>query len=175
MKDKYTAILNDLLLSMNDKYKSMFLELAEYATNLGYNPVRNKTQDVTIDFRKNKIKKTIMKMEVHEQKHNGYKYGERNVPGLRLRFFASKEYSDIFKNGIKHVIEEYDGKYTGCYGCGRCDRTEGYIYIYPDGRQVYRCGSELISIFDFTEQDIPEIKKLMKSQSDFYDVKLAID
>jgi hypothetical protein len=66
------------------------------------------------------------------------------------------------------VIEEFGGKYTGCYGCGRCDGTEGYTFVYPDGRQVFRCGSELISVFDFGEKDIPEIKNLMKVQDDFY-------
>ncbi|OOM78185.1 hypothetical protein CLPUN_20440 [Clostridium puniceum] len=173
MNERHRSILNELLSNIDVKYNLMFLELGEYAVNLGYNPVRNKTSDVIIDFRKNKVKKTILKMEAKEQKHDGYKYGERNIPGLRLRFFAAKEYSDIFKHGIKNVIEEYDGKYTGCYGCGRCDGTEGYDFIYPDERQVYRCGVELISIFNFTEKDIPEIKKLLKIQDDYYLEKLS--
>ncbi len=168
MTEKQRAVLDEILLKIETKYKTMFLDLAEYAIDLGYTPVRNKTSDVTIDFRKNKIKKTIMKMEAREQKHDGYTYGERNIPGLRLRFFAAIEYSDIFKHGIQHVIEEFGGKYTGCYGCGRCDGAQGYTFIYPDGRQVFRCGSELISIFDFKECDIPEIKKLIKEQADYY-------
>lgn len=173
MNEKHRVILNELLSNIDVKYNEMFLELAEYAISLGYNPVRNKTRDVTIDFRKNKVKKTILKMESKEQKHDGYKYNERNIPGVRLRFFAAKEYSDIFKQGIQNVIEEYEGKYTGCYGCGRCDGTEGYNYMYPDGRQVYRCGSELISIFNFTEKDIPEIKKLLKIQDHYYIEKMV--
>lgn len=172
MKVKHKEILDELFSNIEGKYAAMFRDLAEYAVSLGYNPVRNKTKDITVDFRKSKIKKTIIKMEAHEQNHDGYKYGERNIPGLRLRFFAAKEYSDIFKDGIRRVIEEFGGKYTGCYGCGRCDGTEGYTYTYPDGRQVYRCGSELISIFDFEEKDLPEIKKLMKIQDDFYCAKL---
>lgn len=64
-------------------------------------------------------------MEAKEQKHDGYHYGERNVPGLRLQFFAATEYTEIFERGIKNVIEDFDGKYTGCYGCGKCDGTEG--------------------------------------------------
>ncbi|GFZ33305.1 hypothetical protein CSC2_38310 [Clostridium zeae] len=172
MNEKQRSILNELLSYIDLKYNSMFLDLAEYAISLGYTPVRNKTSDVSIDFRKNKFKKTILKMEVNEQKHNGYKFGERNIPGLRLRFFAVKEYSDIFSNGIQNVIEEYDGRYTGCYGCGRCDGSEGYNFIYPDGRKVYRCGSELISIFDFTEKHIPEIKELLRIQDAYYVEKL---
>jgi hypothetical protein len=168
MKEKHEIILEELFSTVDEKYAAMFRELAEYAVSLGYNPIRNKTSDITIDFQKNRIKKKIMKMEAHEQKHDGYKYGERDIPGLRLRFFAANEYSDIFKHGIQRVIEEFGGKYTGCYGCGRCDGTEGYTFVYPDGRQVFRCGSELISVFDFGEKDIPEIKNLMKVQDDFY-------
>jgi type II restriction/modification system DNA methylase subunit YeeA len=173
MNDKHKAILEGFLTQIDQAYVSMFDELAEYAIELGYNPVRNKTNDVTIDFRRGKIKKSIMKIEVNEQKHGGYDYRERNIPGLRLRFFAAKEYSDIFLYGIRRVIEEFGGKYTGCYGCGRCDGSEGYTFIYSDGKQIYRCGSELISIFDFTDTDIPEIKKMLKTQADYYVSKLG--
>lgn len=173
MNDKQKSVLDELFLHMNDmNYKAIFLELAEYAISLGYNPVRNKTSDITIDFRKNKIKKTIMKMEAKEQKHDGFNYGERDIPGLRLRFFAVADYSDIFKRGIQRVIEDFNGRYTGCYGCGRCDGMDGYTFVYPDGRQVYRCASELISIFDFEEKDILEIKQLLKSQADYYKERL---
>lgn len=172
MNDKHVAIINEFLPSIDTNYHPMFLDLAEYSVSLGFNPVRNKTHDVSIDFRNNKIKRAIMKMEAKEQKHDGFTYGARDIPGLRLRFFAAKEYSEIFKRGIQNVIEEFEGRYTGCYGCGRCDGTEGYIYQYPDGRQVYRCGSELLSIFDFSEQDIPENKKLLKMQADYYFEKL---
>lgn len=173
MKDKHKAILEEIFTQIDQSYSLMFNELAEYAIGLGYNPVRNKTNEVTIDFRRSKIKKSIMKMEANEQKHDGYDYGERNIPGLRLRFFAIKEYSDIFLHGIQHVIEEFGGKYTGCYGCGRCDGSEGYTFVYSDGKQIYRCGSELISIFDFTDNDIPEIKKMLKMQADYYVSKLG--
>lgn len=169
MNDKQTNLINEFLSHVNKDYHNMFLELAEYAITLGYTPVKNKTQDFSIDFRNNKFKKTIMKMEEKEQRHDTFKYGEREIPGLRLRFFANKEYSDIFKNGIKRVIEEFDGKYVGCYGCGRCNGApQGYTYTYPNGKKVFRCGTELISIFDFTEKDIKEIKSLMKCQDEYY-------
>lgn len=168
MNEKQQKVMEELFTCMDNSYKDIFAHLAEYAVALGYNPVRNKTQDITIDFKNNKTKKCILKMEQHEQKHDEYQYKERNVPGIRLRFFAVKEYSDIFKLGIKRVIENFDGRYTGCYGCGRCDGTQGYTYLYDDGREVFRCGSELISIFDFSKENIPEIEALMKAQAAFY-------
>lgn len=169
MNEKQKNLMNEFFTHINDTYHGMFLELAEYAILLGYTPVRNKTQDFSIDFRKNKIKKAIMKMEEIEQRHDDYGYGERNIPGLRFKFFACKEYSDLFQKGIQRVIEEYDGKYTGCYGCGRCKgQLLGYIYRYPNGKKVFRCGTEFISIYDFTNDNISEMKKLMKEQDVFY-------
>ncbi|BCJ99529.1 hypothetical protein [Anaerocolumna chitinilytica] len=168
MKDKHQMVMNELLCQLEEPYRDMFLELAEYAVVLGYCPVRNKTQDITIDFRNNKVKKTILKMEQYEQKHDGCKYKETTIPGLRLRFFAAKEYSDIFSQGIKRVIEDFGGKYTGCYGCGRCDGTQGYIYTYEDGRSVFRCGSELVSVFHYKKDNLSEIKELMKTQAEYY-------
>lgn len=169
MNQNQKDLLNSFLDSINKDYYEMFLELAQYAVALGYTPRRNKTQDFSIDFYKNKFKTSVMKMEVQEQKHDGYSYGERNIPGLRLKFYASSNYSDVFKNGIKNVIEEFDGKYTGCYGCGRCkEQLEGYTYIYPDGKKVFRCGRELISIFDFSKENLQEIKDLIKRQDEFY-------
>jgi len=92
-----------------------------------------------------------------------------NTPGLRLKFYASDDYSDIFKEGIKRVIEEFDGKYTGCYGCGRCKgKLQGYTYTYDDGKKVFRCGSELISIHNFSKIDIGETKRLIKKQDEFF-------
>lgn len=172
MNEKQKMVMEELFDSMGDSHRAIFEELTEYAISLGYNPVRNKTHDVTIDFRNNCLKKTIMKMEAQEQRHDGCRYGERKYPGLRLRFYASNDYSELFRHGIRRVIEEFDGKYAGCYGCGRCDGTEGYTYVYPDGRQVYRCGSELISVFNFTEQDLPEIKKLLRHQAEYYEQRI---
>lgn len=105
MNEKQKAIMDELYSCIDNNYREMLVDLVEYTVSLGYHPVRNKTSDITIDFRKNKIKKTIMKLEAKEQKHDGHLYGERNVPGLRLRFFAAKQYSAIFKHGIQRVIE----------------------------------------------------------------------
>lgn len=91
MNEKQTKVMDELFSCIGSDYHEIYMDLTEYAISLGYNPIRNKTHDITIDFRKNKIKKTIMKMEVKEQKHDGLKYGERDIPGLRLRFFAAKE------------------------------------------------------------------------------------
>lgn len=169
MNENQKNLLYSFLDSINNDYYHMFLDLAQYAVSLGYTPRRNKTQNFSIDFKKSRYKTSIMKMEVIEQKN-----GKRSTPGLRLKFYASTDYSQIFRNGIKNVIEEFDGKYTGCYGCGRCtNQLEGYTFVYSNGRKVFRCGRELISIFDFSTEDIKEIKELIKRQDEFFSNKYS--
>jgi hypothetical protein len=141
----------------------LFGEIAEYTISLGYIPKKAKTRVFNIDFSKNKLNKTILKLEAPDPKY------VESSPGIRLKFYANKDYSYIFKQSIKHVIEEFDGRYTGCYGCGKCKGTlEGYIYTYSDGKNIFRCGGELISIKDWHSKNLSEIKQLMKVQDEFW-------
>ena len=168
MNARQSALIEEYLSLINPSYRPAMRELAEYAVSLGYTPTRCKTQDLTIDFRNAKQKRTIMKLEQREQSHDGFAYGERDVPGLRLKFYASAEYSEVFQNAVKRVIENFGGKYTGCYGCGRCTgKKQGYVYAYPDGRKVFRCGGELLSVFDFLDH-VDEAKRLLQRQAEAY-------
>lgn len=169
MTTKQSLLIEEFLNTIEVEYKPMFRELIDYVMSFQFNPIKNKTQDLTIDFKNNKLKKTIMKIEVFEQPHDDIKYKERAVPGLRLKYYATKDYSKIFQDAIKRVIEEFEGKYTGCYACGRCkEKPQGYIYAYPNQKKVFRCGSELIPVFDFTEKNIDEIKQLIKNQVEYW-------
>ncbi len=172
MNDKHTAILTGLLDRIPPEYHRLFTELAEFAISLGYLPKRTPAKDVAIDFSNRRTRRTILKLEEKEQKHDGYRCGERGIPGIRLKFFAAAEYSAIFRNGVKNVIEEFDGKYTGCYGCGDCGADhQGYNYQYPDGRTVFRCGRELISVFDFSAGSLDEMKSLLKKQAEYFEIR----
>jgi hypothetical protein len=163
VNEKTSQLLIDFISELPESYQEMFQDIAEYSISLGYTPKKTKSKNFALDFSKSKVKRTIMKMEIHD---NAIK---KNSPGLRLKFYAGKDYSDIFKRGIQRVIEEFDGKYTGCYGCGRCrGESEGYTYIYADGKKVFRCGSELIEIHNFSIKNIPEIKTLLKKQDEFF-------
>lgn len=165
---KNAQLLKDFISELPESYQEMFQDIAEYAISLGYTPKKTKSKDFVLDFSKSKVKRTIMKMEIRD---NAIK---KNGPGLRLKFYANKDYSDIFKQGVQRVIEEFDGKYTGCYGCGRCKgNLEGYTYTYAEGKKVFRCGNELIAIHNFSPKDIPEIKTLIKGQDDFFKNKNA--
>ncbi len=165
MTAKQNALMEQFLERVDPAWHGLFRAVAEHAAALGYPPARTRTSDVCIDFRSSRLGRTLMKLEEHEQKHDGFRYKERAMPGLRLRFHATPAYSHIFQEGIRRVIEEFDGRYTGCYGCGACKgELLGYTYAYPDGRRVFRCGRELISVFDFTPGHAGEICALMDAQ-----------
>lgn len=173
MNPKQTLLVDSFLQGVDPAYHGLFREVAAHAADLGYAPAKTKTSDFCLDFRNARLGRTILKLEQHEQKHDGFRYKERAIPGLRLRFHASPDYSLLFQEGVRRVIEDFGGKYTGCYGCGACKGAlRGYVYRYADGRQVFRCGRELISLFGFTPDHAGEIKALMDAQH-AQDVALA--
>ena len=132
----------------------LFSDIASSAANLGYKAKRAKTKDVNIVFSNSKTKKHLLKFSI-----------DKGKPILKMKYYASSEYSQLFSEAIRSTIEEYEHRYTGCYKCGKCkSKIEGYVYQYEDGRKYFRCGSELIEIPHFTKTDLPEIKKLLETQ-----------
>lgn len=152
------TVLNDFLNNLTSEDKQIYSEIANFAYELGYKCKRAKTKDINYFFVNNKTKKHILKFS--------YKNGK---PELKMKFYASNNYSDLFNEGIKNVIEEFNFKYTGCYKCGKCkDTPVGYIYEYPDGKKYFRCGSELICLPPIKKDNIPEILHLLKAQHEYY-------
>ena len=164
MADK-RKLITQCIENFPDECKEVYRQIAEYAYDLGYKPswIKVRQKGVTVNstalaFAKKLKSKSVTVLKISPK------------PSISLKFFATKEYSDIFKKGIKAVIEAFDGRYTGCYGCGKCSgELEGYTYIYPDGRKVFRCGGELITLTEpIAEEHINEIFKLMKAQDDYF-------
>lgn len=148
--DDYYAILTD-------NERRVFSAIAEYAFGLGYKAKKDKVQAIGYSFIHKKVKKQILRFT-----------SSKGKPILRIKFFASSTYSNFFQEAIRATIEEYDYKYTGCYGCGECTGKQGYQYKYPDGREFYRCGKELIEIFDTRDMPLRELLELLKRQHEFF-------
>lgn len=150
--------LNVFFNSLNDENKKIYSEIAIFAYELGYKAKRAKTKDINYIFTSGKTKKHLLKFS--------YKDGK---PQLKMKFYASHNYSSIFHDSVKEVIEEFNFKYTGCYKCGKCKGLPvGYIYEYPDGKRYFRCGSELIGLPPITKNDVPEVLSLLKTQHEYY-------
>ena len=149
--------------------KETFREIAEYAISLGYLPKKLNKDGTYIAFSKSKVGRTIMKIMT------GYNecIDAQGIPCLYLTFYASNEYSELFHKGVKKVIEHFGGKFINCYGCGKCDGTQGYTYTYPDGKKVYKCGSELVELPPITSENVAEVKSLLKTQDEFFMQRLS--
>jgi hypothetical protein len=151
--EKSIMLIDELINTLPEHEKGLYQEIAEFALSLGYKPKKVNKYGFTLDFTNNMNKK-ILKLAKDD---------------FRIKFYANENYSQKFQDGIKKVIEEFEGRYTGCYGCGRCENNlEGYNYSYSEGKNVFRCGSELIGVKGITTEDIPEIKKLIETQDKFF-------
>lgn len=138
--------------------KDIYSRIAQEVEMWGYKPQRAKSQAVNYVFVNRKTKKHLLKFSI-----------EKGKPVLKLKFYAASSYSELFRESVRRAIEEYDFRYTGCYGCGKCgDALEGYVYTYEDGRQYFRCGGELISLPPITHLEVKEIMDLLKCQHEFY-------
>jgi hypothetical protein len=137
----------------NDKVAE-YKRLSNEAIKLGYNPKRDKTKTLSISFSNSKTKKTLLKYA--EEKWSFF---------WKLKFYACNNYSEIFDRSIKDIIERFDFKYVGCYGCGKCKNEKlGYKVNYMDGRQYFRCGFELIPIRKISSSIVDEAIRMMNDQ-----------
>ena len=153
-------IIDKFLDRIETNDRTYYKEIAEKAIELGYKPKRDKVKHLGISFRSSKHNVTILR----------YIYDKR--PEYRLKFFAAKVYSKIFDESIKWIIEKFNYRYVGCYGCGKCIKElEGYTVEYEDGRKYFRCGSELIEIKDMNERIKDEVIELMERQALYYERK----
>jgi hypothetical protein len=159
---KNDDILKEFYNKISSEDINLYKELAESAIKLGYMPKKDKQKNLSIAFSKNKVKKTILKFYGGDDNGKG-----KSAKGscFKLKFYANKSYSIIFDKSIKKVIEQFDYKYVGCYGCGRCKKEKlGYTVQYEDGRKYFRCGFELIPIETISKEIVGEVIEMMKIQ-----------
>ncbi len=149
--------MDDYFAILTDDEKMIFSTISEYVFGLGYKAKRDKVKAIGYSFTHSRVKKQILRFTSFQGK-----------PILRIKFFVAPSYSDFFHEAIRATIEEYNYKYTGCYGCGDCDGTQGYWYQYPDERAYYRCGKELIEIFDTRNLPLEELLDLLQRQYAFF-------
>ena len=160
MTEKQKILIDGLINAMPESDRKTYREIAEYVISLGYLPKKLGKGCEYLAFSKSKVGKTIIKILA------GYNevIDKNGVSMLSIKFFASPTYSEIFQKGVERVVITC----SGCYGCGKCDGTHGYTYTYPDGRKLFRCGSELIRLAPISAENVPEIKDLLKKQDEFW-------
>jgi len=154
LNEKQQTLIDSFLAGCSDEDHKLYIQIIDFCVQLGYRPKKTKSQTFGLDFQHPTLKETIAKFYPHD---------------FRLKFYANQIYSEKFNNSILTVIEEFAGKYTGCYGCGRCQEIlAGYTYRYSNGRTVFRCGRELNTISGIDIDDLPEVTKLIEIQHYYF-------
>jgi len=163
--EKYNTTLKEYLDIVSVENKSLYEELANMAIILGYVPTRDKTKGISISFRNNKTKFTIMKFA--EEGKNGYFW--------RFKFAACKNYSKIFDESIKNYDEYLRNLYSEkcklknvtCLGCVKCCNEKKLFYKikYNDGRKYTVCGTvAFVQINKISKEIVEEAGNMMKIQ-----------
>jgi len=161
--EKYNVVLKEYLDIAPLENKSLYEELANTAIIAGYTPTRDKTGIISISFRNNKAKFTVMKFSADTK------------DGFKFKFAANKNYSKIFDESIKRYdqylrglySEKYNLKDVTCFGCKKCNNAKKLFYTieYDDGRKYTVCGTvAFVYINQISKEIVDEAGKMMQIQ-----------
>lgn len=159
MTEKQKYALETIISALPDDCKESYLEIAEYAISLGYMPAIKGTRKDYADFTKQKLKKTILKINTNP-----------NFRWIAMKFYALPSYSGVFQDAVAERFAYWNklGYQARCFGCGKCDGTQGYRFTMPDGKPGFLCGFGLVPLPSFRAENVPEVKTALKIQDDFF-------
>lgn len=155
-------IIETFVLQVEEKYRSQLIDIADFVISLGYKPYVKGVRKDYCEFINSKTKVKIMKFSANPK-----------TSILSMRFFAIKHYDGVLKKALDSwfIYWQSKGYEAKCLKCGRCDGTQGYDYVIPNGETGYLCGFSLIPIFDLGKDDIDVIKTALMKQHEFYETK----
>ena len=158
MTEKQTYAFNKIINSLPNNHKEAFREVAEYAIFLGYNPKLN-AKETYADFINSKTKRPILKIDTDVN----------CSPRIAIQFRPMPAYSGIFYKAIEERVNllEQMGHNPRCWGCGKCDGTEGHKYALSDGRKGFLCGRGVLTLPSFCAENVSATKIALKDQADY--------
>jgi len=158
---KQEELVSNYLSELDAETGSLYGEIIRYLSELGYNPVKQKS---SISFKHNLHNKQIAKI------------GRGKTHFFSLRFSACRGYSqriaDIVSAAIVKVTANNPHRLARCLTveCNYCQgeaSTHVYTHTYPDGETKTSCGAFAMKIPNMTSEDIPEIRQLIKEEHDY--------
>jgi hypothetical protein len=159
MTQKQEEALNKIISALPDNCRESYREVAEYAVSLGYMPSLKGTSGNYLDFTKSRVKRTILKIQTNPQ-----------FPYFEMKFYAIPAYSAFFQRAVDERLLTWSRlKYeVRCFGCGKCDGTEGYKVTLIDGKQGFLCGFGLLPLPSFNAESVTEVKEALRVQDAFF-------
>jgi len=160
MTQKQTDALEKIIAALPEESRPIFREVAEYAISLGYMPKIMGVRGDYADFSKSKIKRTVLKIGTDP----------KFPPRLALKFYALSKFTTTFREAVEERLKVWQrlGYEAKCFGCGRCDGTEGYTAVFPDGTEGFLCGYGVLDVPAFSAENVDEIKAAIKIQDEFF-------
>jgi len=168
MNEKKEALLQTLLSQLPDEEKGIYSEIAYFLAELGYAPEKQRTKDFMLSFRHKQSGKVIAKA------------GVRKGKGIfSAKFFGCTDVPPRYAAALESEIHSRNGQYCGplrsqtqknqCNTCASCTGGKiGYVYSYPDGHEVLRCGAYPIPIPGITQEDASGLKSLLTEQHGYF-------
>ena len=173
MTQKQKSFIDELINALPEDDKNAFEKIALYLCELGYIPQKQKVRDFVLSFKHNTNGKVIAKMGIRKQ--NGF---------VSIRFFACKNVPGKYMDALRKDIGERKGQYSAplqpvnpldmiTNKCGYCGSIcsgggLGYCYKHSDGTEVPRCGAYPVIIPDVNEDDVDEMKQVIREQHDYF-------
>ena len=161
MKTKKQEELLYLYLSqIGEDNRALYKSIALYLSDFGYNPKKEKSG---ISFKHDVHNKQIAKMGVK---------GNMCDPFFSLRFSACCGYSQRFADIVSAAAVKFSTRIARCVDAG-CDWCKGeadthvYTCSFPNGEKKHMCGAFALEIPILDENDIDEIKKLIKEEHEY--------
>jgi len=166
MTAKQSDSYDKIIPVLPDDCRESFREVAEYAISLGYMPAVKGVRKDYLDFSNSKLKRTILKVQAATPKF---------PPCISMKFYAFPTYSSYFQKAIDDRVLTWNRlKYEArCFGCGKCDGTEGYTVTLADGKQGFLCGFGLLPLPSLGNENIAEVKEALKVQDEFFRKKAS--
>lgn len=170
MNNKSMALTSVFISLLADEDKPVYGQLADFLSEQGYIPQRQKVKGYVLSFKHHENRKVIAKLGIT---------GSQDSPYFKMKFFACRDVRQKYTEALRREIESHNGQYCGpirhpqeknrCGSCKECTGGGlGYYYAYPDGREVLRCGAYPILIPDITPADMPEIKAMLMQQHNYF-------
>ena len=177
MSKKQTEWIKLLLSALDDESRPLYHDIAMYLFEMGYVPQKQSVSDFVLAFKHRENGKVIAKMGFRKQK--GF---------LSVKFFACKDVPEKFIAALRIEADANEDKYSNpapphdhhtipsdeimkkcTLQCSVC--TGGgmrYFYVYPDGKEIFRCGAYPVLLPNITRADLCDLKRLLSEQHNYF-------
>ena len=157
---KWEKNIDEFMGMIRDEEKNVYHPIIDFLIELEYTPVKKRTKGFILSFSNLSHNKVMARFGIREGSTDTF---------FGLRFSACADYSNKFSNIIRERIESKNNRLAKCKSCGYCKGNKFvYTYKFENGETKAACGAFMLDVPCIATDDIPEIKKLIREQHDYF-------